>query len=83
MSTRIADAGPASPRRRRAAALRACAARYFRRDVGVDAVHNKGVYDFKRGTGAREVRYLGEWDAARPAPVRAVARRMIRRQRPS
>ncbi|MEY2740612.1 MAG: hypothetical protein RL283_714 [Actinomycetota bacterium] len=51
--------------------------------AGVDAVHNKGVYDFKRGTGAREVRYLGEWDAARPAPVRAVARRMIRRQRPS
>ena len=51
--------------------------------AGVDKVRNKGVYDFKRGTGAREVRYLGEWDAASPAPLRVLARRMIQRQRPS
>lgn len=51
--------------------------------AGVDAVRNKGVYDFKRGTGAREVHSLGEWDAARPSVLRTPARRMIRRQRPS
>lgn len=62
-----------------------CARRGARRYdlAGIDAVRNKGVYDFKRGTGAREVRYLGEWDAASPAPLRALARRMIERQRPS
>lgn len=31
---------------------------------GVDPIHNKGVYDFKQGTGARLVECLGEWEWA-------------------
>ena len=31
---------------------------------GVDPVQNKGVYDFKHGTGARLVENLAEWDWA-------------------
>jgi hypothetical protein len=31
---------------------------------GVDPVGNKGVFDFKHGTGARVVEYLGEWEWA-------------------
>lgn len=31
---------------------------------GVDPVGNKGVFDFKHGTGARTVEYLGEWEWA-------------------
>jgi hypothetical protein len=31
---------------------------------GVDPVHNKGVYDFKHGTGASLTHYLGEWEYA-------------------
>ena len=31
---------------------------------GVDPVHNKGVYDFKQGTGARLVECPGEWEWA-------------------
>ncbi len=29
---------------------------------GVDPLANKGVFDFKRGTGARMVEYVGEWE---------------------
>ena len=29
---------------------------------GVDPVNNRGVYDFKKGTGARALEYLGEWE---------------------
>ena len=31
---------------------------------GVDPLHNKGVYDFKHGTGASLTHYLGEWEYA-------------------
>jgi len=31
---------------------------------GVDPERGKGVYDFKKGTGAADLKYLGEWDAA-------------------
>lgn len=31
---------------------------------GVDPVGNKGVFDFKRGTGARSIQYAGEWEWA-------------------
>ena len=34
--------------------------------AGIDPVANKGVSDFKRGTGATEIKYLGEWDLTRP-----------------
>ncbi len=33
---------------------------------GVDPDGNRGVYDFKQGTGATPVDYLGEWDWASP-----------------
>ncbi len=33
---------------------------------GVDADGNRGVYDFKQGTGAAPVEYLGEWEWASP-----------------
>ena len=40
---------------------------------GVDPVGNKGVFDFKHGTGARLVECLGEWEwAALPGLRRAV-----------
>lgn len=39
---------------------------------GVDPIHNKGVYDFKQGTGARLVECLGEWEwASLPGMCRA------------
>ncbi len=44
---------------------------------GVDPVRNKGVYDFKHGVGAHDVRYLGEWDAASPAILRSVLGRIV------
>jgi lipid II:glycine glycyltransferase (peptidoglycan interpeptide bridge formation enzyme) len=31
---------------------------------GVDPERSKGVYDFKKGTGAEDLKYLGEWDTA-------------------
>lgn len=31
---------------------------------GVDKIHNKGVYDFKHGTGAELVECLGEWESS-------------------
>jgi hypothetical protein len=31
---------------------------------GVDPLSNKGVFDFKRGTGARTIEYMGEWEWA-------------------
>ncbi len=30
--------------------------------MGVDPVRNPGVYSFKKGTGAEEIDYLGEWE---------------------
>jgi len=31
---------------------------------GVDPINNIGVYDFKRGTGAKNLEYLGEWESS-------------------
>ncbi|MFA7342835.1 MAG: peptidoglycan bridge formation glycyltransferase FemA/FemB family protein [Terrimicrobiaceae bacterium] len=31
---------------------------------GVDPERGKGVYDFKKGTGAEDLKFLGEWDTA-------------------
>ena len=44
---------------------------------GVDPVKNKGVYDFKHGTGATEISYLGEWDRGTPFFVRPLVGRLI------
>lgn len=30
--------------------------------MGIDPINNPGVYNFKKGTGAVELQYLGEWD---------------------
>jgi hypothetical protein len=47
---------------------------------GVDPVRNKGVSDFKHGTGARMVEYLGEWEWTRlPLLAGAVGLLMKRR----
>ena len=48
---------------------------------GVDPERNKGVYDFKKGTGAQLVHYLGEWDCAVPGPLRQIANWCLRRRR--
>lgn len=37
---------------------------------GADPEKAKGVHDFKKGTGARELEYLGEWDWAWPGILR-------------
>jgi lipid II:glycine glycyltransferase (peptidoglycan interpeptide bridge formation enzyme) len=52
--------------------LRDCAARGIQTyDLGgADPDKAKGVYDFKKGTGAKFIEYLGEWDWARPALAR-------------
>ena len=47
---------------------------------GIDPINNRGVYDFKKGTGATQIDYEGEWDAAKPRWFRAVASRLISRR---
>jgi lipid II:glycine glycyltransferase (peptidoglycan interpeptide bridge formation enzyme) len=56
-----------------------CAARGVKRiDLGgIDPVKNKGVYDFKQGTGAEIIDYLGEWDISFPSWIRGLASRII------
>ncbi len=44
---------------------------------GIDPINNKGVYDFKKGTGAKEVAYLGEWDRGSPSFIGPLAGRLI------
>ncbi len=45
---------------------------------GVDPVKNKGVYDFKHGTGATQIKYVGEWDHGTPFYVQPLVGRLIR-----
>jgi len=47
---------------------------------GVDPVAGKGVYDFKKGTGASELEYLGEWDWATSSIIQRTANWLIRRR---
>jgi lipid II:glycine glycyltransferase (peptidoglycan interpeptide bridge formation enzyme) len=47
---------------------------------GVDPVANKGVFDFKQGTGARLVESVGEWDWANFPGLRQAASWMLRRR---
>ena len=44
---------------------------------GIDPENNKGVFDFKNGTGADLTTYLGEWEAAHPSWIRPVISRII------
>lgn len=48
---------------------------------GADPVNNRGVYDFKKGTGAEDIRYLGEWEHSRPKILGAIAGRLIASKR--
>ena len=45
---------------------------------GIDPDGNPGVYNFKKGTGAREVEYIGEWEWANFPFLRYVANIAIR-----
>jgi len=45
---------------------------------GVDPVKNKGVYDFKHGTGATEFQYIGEWDCGTPLIVKSIVGRLMK-----
>lgn len=47
---------------------------------GVDPVNNKGVHDFKRGTRATEITYLGEWDLCRPRILHSAINSLISRR---
>lgn len=47
---------------------------------GVDPVNNRGVYDFKKGTGAQDIRYLSEWEYAKPSVFGYLASRVIARR---
>lgn len=50
---------------------------------GVDSERNQGVYNFKKGIGAIDIDYLGEWSYSRPRMVGTIVSRMIaRRMRP-
>ena len=44
---------------------------------GIDPEKNKGVFDFKNGTGAQITTYLGEWETAHPSWIRPVISRII------
>jgi lipid II:glycine glycyltransferase (peptidoglycan interpeptide bridge formation enzyme) len=47
---------------------------------GIDPIKNKGVYNFKRGTNAADVEYLGEWDLCKPALLRTTINLLIARK---
>ena len=47
---------------------------------GIDPLNNRGVYDFKKGTGSVQVDYQGEWDSSSPSWFRVVASRLISRK---
>lgn len=64
------------------ALMQACAQRqvsYY--DLcGIDPVGNRGVYDFKKGSGAWPLEYLGEWEWATHTPLKWAANWMIQRR---
>ena len=47
---------------------------------GIDPVNNRGVYDFKKGTGADQINFQGEWEIASPKILRAIASKLISRR---
>ena len=49
---------------------------------GVDPAKNKGVYDFKKGTGAADLQYLGEWDWGSFPLLRPLANKVIKTRMP-
>jgi len=59
--------------------MECCRARgVLRYDMGgIDPIGNRGVYDFKQGTGAVPTRFLGEWEYSQPAMLGIIAGRRI------
>ena len=47
---------------------------------GIDPVNNRGVYDFKKGTGADQIDFQGEWEIASPKILRTIASKLISRR---
>jgi len=47
---------------------------------GIDIKNNRGVYDFKKGTGATQIDFQGEWETSRPKLLRPFASRLISRR---
>ncbi len=47
---------------------------------GADPISNRGVYDFKKGTGAIDTKQLGEWEFSNIGLLRHVANYLIGRQ---
>ena len=48
---------------------------------GVDKKNNLGVYNFKKGTGADHIEYLGEWDMASSKILRFLIKKVIHLKR--
>jgi lipid II:glycine glycyltransferase (peptidoglycan interpeptide bridge formation enzyme) len=48
---------------------------------GIDPINNKGVYDFKNGTGAEQKQYLGEWEWANLPGLCWLANVVMRRRK--
>lgn len=44
---------------------------------GIDAEHNKGVYDFKHGAGGHDYVYVGEFEYVKPSVLQRVVSRLI------
>lgn len=47
---------------------------------GIDPVNNRGVYDFKKGAGADQIDFQGEWEIASPKILRSIASKLISRR---
>jgi hypothetical protein len=45
---------------------------------GADPVRGKGVYDFKKGTGAEDLKFIGEWDTASFPGLRRIANLIVK-----
>ena len=44
---------------------------------GINKINNKGVYNFKKGTGAKEIKYLGEYEMATSNLLRTMTNLII------
>jgi lipid II:glycine glycyltransferase (peptidoglycan interpeptide bridge formation enzyme) len=47
---------------------------------GIDQENNKGVFDFKNGTGARITTYLGEWERSTPSGLHKLVSMVLTRR---
>jgi lipid II:glycine glycyltransferase (peptidoglycan interpeptide bridge formation enzyme) len=47
---------------------------------GIDPEKNKGVFDFKNGTGAQITTYLGEWEASTPKAFNKLATMLLKQR---